>query len=107
MGCVTQMSKLTMRVGDYQREKVLKVVWFLVCVIVVMSLLSLSGCTTISRIVDYGASANTEAVEASVFTICEGASVGSIRREFDTPEKVDVWKRLCSSEGVFTPNPER
>jgi len=72
-------------------------------VLLILAAVSLSGCSTLARIVDYGAAANTEAVEASVFTLCEGASVGSIRREFTTPEAVETWKRLCNSDTEFTP----
>lgn len=66
-------------------------------------LFSLSSCSTIGRIIDYGAAANTEAVEASVFTLCEGASVGSIRREFATADQVITWKALCNDTSTFTP----
>ena len=64
---------------------------------------ALSGCSTIGRIVDYGAAANSEAVEASVFTICEGASIGSIRRQFVTPDQVKVWRELCDASTEFSP----
>jgi hypothetical protein len=55
------------------------------------------------RIVNYGAAANTTAVESSIYTLCNAASIGSIRREFDTPEKVEVWKRLCDEKTDFEP----
>jgi uncharacterized protein YceK len=62
-----------------------------------------SGCSSIMRIVNYGAAANTTAVESSIYTLCNAASIGSIRREFDTPEKVEVWKRLCDQKTDFKP----
>ncbi len=71
--------------------------------IMALSVAMLSGCSTLARIVDYGAAANSEAVEASVFTLCEGASVGSIRRQFTTAEEVETWKRLCNSKTEFSP----
>ena len=69
-------------------------------------LMVLGGCSTIERIVDYGAVANTKAVESSVFTICSGASIGAIRRQFDTQDKVETWKKLCNSENSFEPRPD-
>lgn len=61
----------------------------------------ISGCTTVSRILDFGAAANEEAVKSSIFVICQGSSIGAVRRSFDTPEKVETWKRLCNSETEF------
>lgn len=55
------------------------------------------------RIADYGAAANSAAVESSVFTLCQGASIGAIRRYFDSPEKVDSWRRLCNDTTEFKP----
>jgi uncharacterized protein YceK len=63
----------------------------------------LSGCSAVMRIVDYGAAANTTAVKSSIFTLCDAASIGSIRREFATAEKVEVWKRLCDEKTDFEP----
>jgi len=63
----------------------------------------LTGCSSIMRIIDYGAAANTTAVESSIYTLCNAASIGSIRREFDTSEKVEVWKRLCDEKTDFEP----
>lgn len=40
---------------------------------------------------------NRAEVEASIFTLCEMASVGAIRREFKTAEQVKTWKMLCSN----------
>lgn len=70
--------------------------------ILAVSLL-LSGCSTISRILDYGAAANEEAVKSSIFVVCNGASIGAVKRTFDTPEKVETWKQLCQSDTEFTP----
>jgi len=63
----------------------------------------LSGCSSIMRITDYGAAANSTVVKSSIFTLCNGASVGAIRREFSTTEKVEVWKRLCDEKTDFEP----
>lgn len=72
--------------------------------LVSVAMLFLSGCAVLGRIADYGAAANTEAVETSVFTICNGASIGAIRRQFDTPEKVQTWKTLCADDTDFSPS---
>jgi len=58
-------------------------------------LLFMTGCSSVMRVVGYGSAANDAAVESSIFTICSGASVGAIRREFATAEKLETWERLC------------
>jgi len=63
--------------------------------IVAVFLLFMTGCSSVMRVVGYGSAANDAAVESSIFTICSGASVGAIRREFYTPEKLETWQRLC------------
>jgi len=67
-------------------------------------LLLLSGCSGISEVVRTGAKANDDAVTASEFTICYGASVGAIRRSFNTPERIEAWKTMCLKEDGFTPD---
>lgn len=71
--------------------------------IAVFIILTLSGCATVNRVLDFGAAVNDEAVDSAQFTLCNAASIGSIRREFDTPEKVETWKRLCANDTDFTP----
>lgn len=53
----------------------------------------LIGCETIQPAIDRGAQANDAAVDASIFALCQGASIGSIRREFR--DRPDVWLMLC------------
>lgn len=74
-------------------------------VLVGLILFGTVGCSTIERIADYGAAANDEAVDTSVFTLCQAASIGSIRRKFDTQDKVETWQNLCSVEKEFKPTP--
>lgn len=73
--------------------------------ILLAALLALPGCSTVAKIADYGAAANDEAVNTSVFTICQAASVGAIRRHFDTEDKVQTWQDLCSAGEAFKPTP--
>lgn len=72
-------------------------------IIIALSVALLSGCSTIGKIASYAASANDDAVTSAEFTICNAASVGSIKRKFNTPEKVKVWKELCDDRTDFNP----
>lgn len=49
-------------------------------VIVAVLVLFLAGCTATIR--DKGADINDTALENALFTICYGASIGAVRREF-------------------------
>lgn len=55
----------------------------------------LSGCSVIGTAIEHAANANDTAVQSSLFTLCRGASIGSIRREFNTPEKAQTYSELC------------
>jgi len=59
----------------------------------------LSGCATIGTAVEKGADANDSAVQAAEFTLCQGASVGSIRRAFGT--RPEIWRELCADDFVI------
>lgn len=66
-------------------------------------LIGLSGCARLQKVVRAGADANDNAVKAAIFTICRGASIGAIRREFGKdPQSVFAWGALCSRKG-FSP----
>lgn len=67
------------------------------------SVLLIGGCSTIKRVTGLAASTNDEAVSTAKFTLCNAASVGSIKRQFDTPEKVQTWKELCNDQTDFEP----
>lgn len=66
-------------------------------------ILTLTGCSTVSRFAGIAASTNDDAVTTAKFTLCNAASVGSIKRQFDTPEKVQTWKELCNDKTDFEP----
>ncbi len=65
------------------------------CIVLLVWLGLTTGCS-LSDIGIKGAEINDTAVDTAVFTLCWGASIGSIRREFgDNPE---TWKALCANE---------
>ncbi len=66
------------------------------CILLFVYLGIASGCASLSDIGSKGAEINDTAVDTAVFTLCWGASVGSIRREFGN--KPEVWTALCSKE---------
>lgn len=68
---------------------------------VLITVLTMSGCSLVGSGVEKAAQANDEALKAAEFTICQGASIGSIRRKFDTPEKAEMWKSLCKENQDF------
>lgn len=70
--------------------------------IILLAAMGLSGCVSVGEVVDTAADANDQAVGAAEFTICNGASVGSIRRSFNTPERIQAWKTLCMKENGFS-----
>lgn len=63
-----------------------------------ISLTLISGCSTIQNYIGKVADANDEAIKAAEFAICKGASVGSVLRRYDTPEKAKAWADLCESK---------
>lgn len=65
-------------------------------------LLTLPGCAQLGPLVNRGAEANDRAVQAAEFTICNAASVGSIRRAYG--DRVSVWQDLCARGGEFAPD---
>jgi hypothetical protein len=50
-----------------------------------------------------GAALNDDMLNAAEFTICYGASIGSIRRRFGDPERSLVWQALCNPTEDFFP----
>lgn len=64
-------------------------------VIAISITLSLSACSAFDKVIDKGAEANDEAIRVSLTTICQGASVGSVKRQFNTPELVKLYNQLC------------
>jgi hypothetical protein len=70
----------------------------------------LTGCSllpnlpNISDIVRRGAKVNDTAVDTAKFTLCHGASIGSLRRQFTMQEREELWKTLDCPE-YKEPNP--
>lgn len=67
-------------------------------------LVLLTGCSSVDRITTAGAKASDQAISAAEFTICHGASVGSIRRSYGSPERSRIWADLCNSADSFEPD---
>jgi len=61
----------------------------------------LAGCGTTREVVDKGAEANDAALNAAEFVICRGASIGSIRRKYSSPELSAVWQDICKENDAF------
>lgn len=72
-------------------------------VLILTAVILATGCSTIQKLTDYAAAANDEAVTTATFTICNAASVGSIKRQFNTADKVKTWKELCNDKTDFEP----
>ena len=66
--------------------------------LIYMFIIFLSGCSAVTGIVDSSAKVNDNALLAAKFTICRGASIGSVVREFNTEEKAKAWKELCTQD---------
>ena len=64
----------------------------------------LSGCSGIEAVKIKGTEINDGALDNAVFIVCRGASVGAVRRRFDTLEEAETWRELCQENGEFTPN---
>ena len=62
--------------------------------------ITLSGCSTISGLLDKAAGANDTAIDGAIFTVCQAASVGSIKRKFNTPELMAKYNVICSQDSV-------
>lgn len=89
------------RRGAPEDREVIKLIIIIVMMVLIVFLMS--GCSTVQRIVDFGADANDEAVTSARFVLCDAASVGSIKRSFSTPEEAEIWLELCSDNTAFKP----
>ena len=63
--------------------------------LVIFVLLS-SGCSMLGKVVDAGGEVNDKALVTSEVTICRAASVGSVLRRYNTPEKAKACLTLCT-----------
>ena len=73
-------------------------------IIILAAIILLSGCSTLSGLADKAGEINDEALNTAEFTICHGASVGSIRRHYGSPERSKIWAELCNSVDDFNPD---
>ncbi len=59
----------------------------------------LSGCTSFSvvkkAIAEDGSKAADEALQAVVFYQCNAATVGAVKRRFQTQEDIDAYNTMC------------
>ena len=62
-------------------------------------LVALTGCSYSSMIrgevASRGAAAEDQLLESAEWARCNGVSVGSVRREYDTQEKLDAYLKSC------------
>lgn len=70
----------------------------LVALAVASMALSMTACSTLDSLVGKGAEVNDNLVDGSIKGLCFVYSVGSIKREFNTPEKIALYNELCESE---------
>ena len=63
----------------------------------VITLLLLSGCTTINRAIQWGAAANDTALQSATEVQCKVASVRSVAEHYNTPEKRKAYNALCGN----------
>ena len=56
--------------------------------------LTLTGCSLIPDAISAGTKANNKAVDTAKFTLCRGASIGAMRRNFNDTEMYDLWRIL-------------
>jgi len=75
---------------------------FNVKILVLVVLLSLTGCSVLGSAVGKAAKVNDDVLKAAEFSICNGASVGSVKRRFNTPELAKLWRELCEEKQGFS-----
>lgn len=67
--------------------------------IFILGLLFLSGCGTVSTIrgivADQGADAADQALETSLWTLCNGSPVGAINRRFRDESERAAYRTIC------------
>jgi len=60
----------------------------------------MTACSTVGKVAGLAGGLNDEALASSEFAICKGASVGSVLRRYNTPEKADAWVALCREDNA-------
>lgn len=71
--------------------------------ITLICILPLAGCTLLSKSIETGTRLNDDAITASMFTLCRGASIGSLRRNFTSVERDVLWSILGCPDKPITP----
>ena len=71
--------------------------------LIILSILCLSGCSTLKGLIGTASEANDSALVSAEFTICRAASIGSIIRRYDSVEKAKTWKDFCTQNNSLTP----
>lgn len=67
--------------------------------LILSALLTLTGCSTFSNLVDAGEKANDAAAVAAETTICRGISIGAWVRHYGSDaDKAKAWKVLCNDQ---------
>ena len=68
-----------------------------VCALLIV--IGLSGCSTLTNLVNAGAKVNDAAAESAEVTICRGISIGAwIRAYGNDPAKAKAWRVLCDDK---------
>lgn len=67
--------------------------------IILTALAVFTSCTKINSGIETVSKVNDQALHAAEFTICKGASVGSIRRNYGSKERAELWRQLCTGYG--------
>jgi len=65
--------------------------------ILLVLLVLLSGCSTLSTVVNKGAEVNDKALIGAETTICQGASVGAVERRYKTDELKESRQVICDN----------
>ena len=71
--------------------------------LILLLVIFLTGCSALGSMINRAAKVNDDALKAAEFSICNGASVGSVKRRFNTPELAKLWRELCEENQGFTP----
>jgi len=64
-------------------------------VILILLCLVMGGCAALDTVKSKGAEMSDAMIESSLWNICYAASVGSVRRKFNTPDDIRRYNELC------------
>ena len=66
-------------------------------IILVLLLLTLSGCATVDKAFQWAASVNDTALESAEDLQCNRASIRAVKQRYNTPEKRKAYNLLCGT----------